>query len=380
MNRPGPKGITNEQILAAIDQTGSQAGAAAFLGIHKRSIERRVRSIKDGTTAEDQHAHQLEQRDDEIFKGRSVLWNPETGERKLEWYKTDRDKQVQLEQMREVIEGMKEDIPRAKPVTPPASVSNDLCACYVLSDAHIGMLAWGEETGEDWDTKIAEETIKRWTEAAMQSAPNAHTAVLLQLGDWLHFDGLIPETPTSKHSLDTDTRFQLLIRVAVRTLRYIMQLLLQKHKHVHVIMADANHDPASSAWLREMFAVLYENDPRVNVDTSADTYYAFRWGDVSIFAHHGHKSKVQNVSQVFAGKLRELYGTTSYSYAHVGHLHHAAMKEDQMMVTEQHTTLAARDAYAAKGGYISQRGASVITYHKKYGEVARNTIKPEMLY
>ena len=56
------------------------------------------------------------------------------------------------------------------------------------------------------------------------------------------------------------------------------------------------------------------------------------------------------------------------------------MKEDQMMVTEQHTTLAARDAYAAKGGYISKRGASVITYHKKYGEVARNTIKPEMLY
>jgi hypothetical protein len=44
----------------------------------------------------------------------------------------------------------------------------------------------------------------------------------------------------------------------------------------------------------------------------------------------------------------------------------------------QHSTLAARDAYAARGGWMSERQATVITYHEKYGQVSRNTVVPEM--
>ena len=49
------------------------------------------------------------------------------------------------------------------------------------------------------------------------------------------------------------------------------------------------------------------------------------------------------------------------------------------MILEQHRTLASKDAYASRGGYLSGRDAKVITYHKKYGEVARQTINIEML-
>ena len=41
-------------------------------------------------------------------------------------------------------------------------------------------------------------------------------------------------------------------------------MLLDKHEHVHIIMADANHDPASEIWLREMFAAVYEEEPRLS--------------------------------------------------------------------------------------------------------------------
>ena len=43
------------------------------------------------------------------------------------------------------------------------------------------------------------------------------------------------------------------------------------------------------------------------------------------------------------------------------------------------TGAAAKDAHSTRGGYISNRGASVISYHKKYGEVSRCTIRPEMV-
>ena len=49
------------------------------------------------------------------------------------------------------------------------------------------------------------------------------------------------------------------------------------------------------------------------------------------------------------------------------------------MTLEQHRTLAPKDSYASRGGWISGRDAKVITYHSKYGEVGRLTISPEML-
>ena len=45
----------------------------------------------------------------------------------------------------------------------------------------------------------------------------------------------------------------------------------------------------------------------------------------------------------------------------------------------QHPTLAARDAWAARGGWISERQVTAITYSSRFGEVARNTVTPEML-
>jgi hypothetical protein len=45
----------------------------------------------------------------------------------------------------------------------------------------------------------------------------------------------------------------------------------------------------------------------------------------------------------------------------------------------QHPTLAARDAYAARGGWISERAITAMTFHQEYGEVGTVTVSPEML-
>jgi len=49
------------------------------------------------------------------------------------------------------------------------------------------------------------------------------------------------------------------------------------------------------------------------------------------------------------------------------------------MYVERHETLAAPDAYAAGGGWLSGRSAKVITYSKQFGEVGRSTLRPEMV-
>ena len=104
--------------------------------------------------------------------------------------------------------------------------------CYVITDYHLGALSWGEETGADWDLKIAEDTLVAWFSRAIEQSPAAETALLAQISDFLHWDGFDPVTPAHRNLLDADTRFPKLVRVAIRVLRRVIRMLLAKHPKV----------------------------------------------------------------------------------------------------------------------------------------------------
>lgn len=285
----------------------------------------------------------------------------------------------QAEALRAMVAAMSESIPRLPALPGPAHRMEDLLNQYVVTDSHFGMLSWREETGSDYDLRIAEELLLDWFSAAIAGSPDARTGLFAQLGDLMHHDAMESVTPAHRHVLDADSRLQKVIRVVIRTVRRIIDMLPHKHKHVHVVMASGNHDPASSAWLREMLAAMYENEPRITVDNSPGLYYAYEWGKTALFYHHGHKRGINNVDATLAGMFRELYGRSTYAFAHVGHRHSDEGKKGSLMYVEQHETLAAPDAYAAGGGWLSGRSAKVITYHKNGGEVWRSTARPEMV-
>jgi len=302
----------------------------------------------------------------------------EDGTIALQWVKSEAGAKRQREILEAAIQAMAEKLPREKPRKAPPTTNADLINCYVLTDYHLGMLSWPDETGEPWDTDLAERMMVDWFAAAIAQAPKSRRAVFAQLGDFLHWDGMDAVTPASKHLLDADTRFQRLVRVAIRVIRRVIGMLLEQHAEVVVLMAEGNHDPASSIWLREWLASVYEDEPRVSVDTSADPYYCVEHGATALFFHHGHKRKLVQIDTVFAAKFREVFGRTKYAYAHMGHLHHVDVKETNLMIVEQHQTLAAKDAYASRGGWMSDRSAQVITYSAKHGEVGRVRVSAAM--
>ncbi|CDI08725.1 hypothetical protein [Agrobacterium pusense] len=313
-----------------------------------------------------------------VVKGVSALVDAE-GRVIQQWQKTAVDAEGQLAAFRAVVDGLKENLPRITIMPAPQHIEEDLLNQFVVTDSHFGMLAHREETGADYDLRLAEQLLLDWFAAAVAGAPQAHTAVLAQLGDLLHHDALESVTPAHKHVLDADSRLHKVVRVVIRTLRRVVDMLLQKHKHVHVVMASGNHDPASSVWVRELLATIYENEPRVSVDTSPMLYYAYKWGDTALFYHHGHKRGVAQVDATLAGMFREMFGASKYAFAHVGHLHSDEGRKSALMYVERHETLAAPDAYAAGGGWLSGRSAKVITYSRRFGEVARATLRPEMV-
>jgi hypothetical protein len=373
---------TQRKYLEAVIKHGSQAKAATALGINRRTLDKcmasvRLNAAKQGYSPA--HGMQFPTPPTHFIERRTVQRNGD-GLIERTWDKWAASSDSMAIAMREAAEAFKEDLPRYKPAkSPKIRLNGSLLNQFVITDFHLGMLAWKEETGANWDTDKAADILVKWFARAIDAAPKAATAIFAQLGDFIHWDGLVPVTPTSGHVLDADTRFQRVVRVAIRVIRQIISMLLERHERVHVIMADANHDPASGVWLREWLAHVYEFDPRVTVDNSAGSYYAFQFGKVMLGFHHGHKRGPKQLDQVLVSMFPEMYGATKYRYIHSGHLHHDWVVESALARMEQHRTLAAKDDYAARSGYLAGRDAKVITYHNEFGEVCRSTITPEML-
>jgi hypothetical protein len=367
--------------LDAVKKTTTLDQAAKSLGIQLRVLQNGLLILKRRAALQgDAPAHGLTHPVAPGFtvKGVSTLYG-EDGEIKGQWVKTREDDVQREAMMREVVAAMAESIKPVKAQRAPSTTLSDLVNVYVITDFHLGMLSWGEETGADWDVKIAENMLVDWFSAAIAQSPDSELAVFCQLGDMGHWDGMDAVTPASKHLLDADTRFQKLVRVQIRVMRRVIAMLLAKHKKVHVIAAEGNHDPASSVWMRELLSSLYSDEPRITVDLSPDPYYCVEHGSTALFFHHGHKRKPANIETVFAAKFREVFGRTKYAYAHMGHMHHQDIKENNLMIVEQHQTLAAPDAYSSRGGWISDRSAQVITYSKRFGEVGRVRVSSKML-
>ena len=311
-------------------------------------------------------------------KGTSTLIDKTSGESKLQWVKTDANKEAQEELMRECVEALKSELPKYEPVAFKATTAADLATVYTITDAHVGMKAWGKETGADWDLEIAERTITSAMFELINAAPCSYLGVVAQLGDFLHADSITPMTPTSGHLLDADDRFSKVVNVAIRILRRVIAYALTKHEKILFINAEGNHDLSSSIWLRELFKAVYENEPRIDVINTPLPYYVYQHGNTMLAWHHGHLKKNEQLPILFASQFHDMWGKTKKRYCHTGHRHHFDEKEHSGMYVVQHSTMAARDAYAARGGWMSERNMKACTYHKKFGEVGRITVTPEM--
>jgi hypothetical protein len=377
MSAEARKPKTDDEVIAALERNESISATARDLGISRSSVQERIKSLAlKGYSPKHNMTHPVP--DGFMVKGVSTLYR-EDGTVAQQWVKSTQDAAAVRRMIEAVMSGLCATIPREKPVKAPKHEPNDMLNLFLVTDYHMGMLSWREETGADWDLAIAEDMLVSWFKHAIKESPKAGVAVFGQLGDFLHWDGWDAVTPSSKHLLDADTRFPKLVEVACRAIKRIIKMLLSKHHRVHVIMAEGNHDPTSSVWLRKLCASMFEDEPRVFVDLRPDPYYCIEHGKTALLFHHGHKKRLVGIDKTFVAKFREVFGRTTRAYAHMGHLHHIEVKETELMVVEQHRTLAAPDAYASRAGFMSGREAQVITYSKTLGERHRSTIPAQLV-
>ena len=352
---------------------------AAEIGIAERNVQQACKRVRDraarqGFSPEHDMIHTVP--DGYNVKGTSTLYKD--GAPVIQWVKSDADRQRQMEIVLEAIERASDSIKPFDPIPKPKSTDSDLCSLLCVTDFHLGMYAWEAETGEDWDISIAKSTFLNAINDMIEASPKSHIGILCQLGDFLHFDSLLQVTPSSGHILDADTRYSKLVELTLEVMTHAVDLMLKHFGKVIVIQAEGNHDMAGSVWLRKAIKREYAKEKRLEVIDNEFPYYAYLHGEIMLGFHHGHKVKLQQLHKLFASepRFRAMWGQAKQTYIHTGHYHHERVVEDGGAIAEQHPTLSARDAYAARGGWVSMRGAKIITYHKTDGEVHRTTVRP----
>lgn len=369
------------EILEAYWTHGSERKAAKALGVHCSLIShcrRRVyrNAARQGYAPE----HDLTKTIPDGFqlKGTSTLYDQD-GKPIQQWVKTTQDKERLEEMMREAIAAFAQELPRAEPVSKIGGHNADLLVAYPVGDHHFGMYAWKEEAGGDYDLTIAEKLLFGAFDYLIASAPPAGVGLIVLLGDFLHYDSMVPVTPTNRNQLDADSRFPKMVRTAIRAIRYAIKAALSRHEKVRVIVEIGNHDPASSIFLMESLASVYENEPRIEIDTSPKHFHYYEFGKNLIGTHHGDSVKLENLPLTMATDRPEAWGRTKYRYIWTCHTHRDRVLDPAGARVESFRVLGPTDAWAHRSGYRAGRGMVGIVLHKELGEVERRTFNPDML-
>lgn len=360
-------------LIQTIVREGGVVRACKAMGKDRRHVQRtlamlRLRAARRGYAPEAQMtrpvspAHVAET---------STMYDAD-GNVRLQWVKARLTKSSEFQALQEAIQQCADEYRGvAKPVKAPARSDAELLTVYPMGDPHVGMYAWKDEAGEDFDCDIARRDLLSATSRLVQVAPASERCVIVNLGDFFHADNNQNRTARSGHALDVDTRWPRVLKVGCQIMIDLVGLALRKHARVEVINAIGNHDDHSSVMLSAFMEAFFHNEPRVHVYPAGSKFHYVQHGKVLIGVTHGDTVKPAQLGGVMAADQADAWGQSEHRYWLTGHVHHSSKIELPGCTAESFRTLAARDAWATAAGYRAGRDMVAIVYDQRFGEVER---------
>lgn len=370
MPKPPPDDATLQEVADAWRAHRSEVKAAASLGMSRSGYRVKLASIAKRGLDEEilggiPAAHAV--------KAASTLRGPD-GEIKLQWVKSSPD--LSPDDLLELTKGAFDGLKPTRPTRQPKTLDADLLTVYPFADWHLGLYAWGEEAGHDWDLTIAEDKIGSAVERVIAQSPQADEAEIVFLGDLLHADNSENRTLRSGNVLDVDTRYGKVIDTTIKLSTRSIDLALHKHGKVRVRYLPGNHDDHSALVIAKAVEAWYRLEDRVEVDTSPSRFWFRLFGATFLGATHGDQCKMRDLPAVMAARQPQMWGASKFRYGYAGHIHRREKTTDTIMgvTCETFETPVAMDAYSAGHGYLTNRSVQSITIHRDMGEESRRRV------
>lgn len=303
-------------------------------------------------------------------KGVSTLIGKDGGV-KQQWVKTQETHELPEDVIARMVERLP-TLPARAEIEPPRVIgATDVLAVYPLGDPHVGMLAWARESGASFDLGIAESLLTTAARDLVMRGPDADQALIVNLGDFFHFDNDAQKTTRGNHTLDVDGRNMKVYEAGLRIFTSIIDAALSRHSTVTVDNVAGNHDANSAQWLALCLRSYYRDNPRVSIEVDPAPRHYHRFGANLIGTTHGDRGKMAEFDRDMSAERAKDWGETQHRIWLVGHVHHSTVKEVKGCTIETFRTLAARDSWHAGQGYAAMRDMHRLAFHKRFGLISR---------
>ncbi|NJO59675.1 MAG: hypothetical protein HC836_15630 [Richelia sp. RM2_1_2] len=247
-----------------------------------------------------------------------------------------------------------------------------------IFDLHVGKLAWDEESGENYDTKIA---INRYNESVSTLLEHVlHykdqiSEILFPLGnDLINVDNKFNKT-TAGTDQHVDSRWQQMFRKTKELMIRNIDILSQIAP-VKVLMVSGNHDQQTVFYLGEVLDAWYHGNGRVIIDNNASQRKYHRFGTNLIGFTHGNEEKHLDLPYLMSEERRVDWAETKYREIHLGHFHKRKtisfvdIDENRGAKIRVLPSLSGSDAWHNSKGYKSMKSAVAFLYDKEKGMIA----------
>jgi len=249
-----------------------------------------------------------------------------------------------------------------------------------IFDLHFGRMTWEDETGSNYDIKIARDLFLTCINKLIEHSKNYNiTKILFIVGnDFFNVDNPANTTYAGTPQ-DEDTRWKKTFKKGRELLIEAIDLLSQTAP-VDVVVIPGNHDSTRTFHCGDSLECQYHSSKNVNIDNSPKVRKYYQFGKCMIGYAHGRDEKFADYPLIMASEEPKMWAETRYKEWHLGEIHHK--REIKWLSTEEYKgvtvrymrTLASPDAWSFSKGYVSSlRAGEGFVWDSENGLVAQFT-------
>jgi hypothetical protein len=189
-----------------------------------------------------------------------------------------------------------------------------------IPDLHVGLLSWRDETGADYDLKIAKETFFKCINDIIKRCQGRKfkKVMFTTLGDILHVDN-DNQTTTKGTVQQTDGRIGKITECAEDMIIDAITML-GEIAPVEYIYLSGNHDRVCGYMLARSIMNAFRKDPNVTFDISPNPIKWRLFGISLVLYHHGDAPK-KNIAEMPMKFARQAISQARHIEINLGHKH-----------------------------------------------------------
>lgn len=246
-----------------------------------------------------------------------------------------------------------------------------------IPDLHFDKLAWGKETGKDWDMKISSAAYLDTIDDIISKASVYQIErILFPVGNDLFNADTLDNTTTGGTKQIVDGRWKKAFPLARKLMVKAIERLATIAP-VDVIIITGNHDEQRTFYLGDALECWFHNNENVKVDNSPTKRKYYNYGNVLLGYTHGKDEKIDRLPMILANEAKDKFSKTEFHEWHLGDKHHkkdikfTPTEEVDGIVIRFLSSLTALDEWHYSKGYLSKQAGQGFVYDKRKGWICQ---------